>query len=217
MSLSNMSLSKPKILKPGERYTFSQYFDMSYAVEDVLADLGCTIDRSSLNLPKAEPDTIQSGYQFLQHYLQRNLKFVNPVTEISRREVLIAPTLLEVCAIVQATLNIEYTITVSDWLRGNLDYYIPTPRNFLIIEAKQADLAKGFTQLAVELIALDQWIDVSAETQPILYGAVTSGDIWKLGQYQRLKHQITEDRLLYRVPEDLALLLQILVGTLLSS
>jgi len=210
-------MSKSKILKPGARYTFSQYFDMSYAVEDILADLDCTIARSSLNLPKAEPDVIQNSYEFLQQYLGRNLKFVNPVTEISRREVLIAPTLMEVCAIVQATLNIEYTLTVSDWLRGNLDYYIPTPRNFLIIEAKQADLAKGFTQLAVELIALDQWIDVSASVQPILYGAVTTGDIWKLGQYERLMHHITEDRTLYRVPEDLALLLQILVGTLMLS
>jgi hypothetical protein len=210
-------MPKPTILKPGERYTFSQYFDMNYAAEDILADLGCTIARQRIEFPKAEAEAIQASYEFLTKYLERNLGFVNPVSEISRREVLIAPTLMEVCATVQATLNIEYAVTVSDWLRGNLDYYVPTPSNFLIIEAKQADLAKGFTQLAVELIALDQWITVSAEVQPILYGAVTTGDIWKLGKFDRPHHHVTEDRTLYRVPEDLALLLQILVGVLLTS
>jgi hypothetical protein len=181
--MANLSRAKPKILKPGERYTFSQYFDMAYGVEDILADLGCTIDRASLALPQAKLETIQASYKFLRQYLERNLQFVHPVTEISRREVLIAPTLMEVCAMVQGTLKIEYAVTVSDWLRGSLDYYISTPSNFLIIEAKQADLAKGFTQLAVELIALDQWVAVSATVQPILYGAVTTGEIWRLGQY----------------------------------
>jgi hypothetical protein len=207
-------MPKPTILKPGERYTFNQYFDMNYAAEDILADLGCSIVRTRIDFPKAEPEVVSQSYDFLKRYLERNLEFVNPVSEISRREVLIAPTLMEVCATAHATLNIEYTVTVSDWLRGNLDYYIPAPNNFLIIEAKQADLAKGFTQLAVELIALDQWIDVAPQTQPILYGAVTTGDIWKLGQYDRLAHQVTEDRSLYRVPADLAILLQILIGVL---
>nr|MDZ8163459.1 hypothetical protein [Nostoc sp. CmiSLP01]MDZ8287103.1 hypothetical protein [Nostoc sp. ChiSLP01] len=45
----------------------------------------------------------------------------------------------------------------------------------LVIEAKQSDLGRGFTQLAVELIALDQW--TRSET-PILYGVVTTGEDW---------------------------------------
>jgi hypothetical protein len=36
-----------------------------------------------------------------------------------------------------------------------------------VVEAKNADLAKGFTQLAVELIAIDQWLDSPA---PDIYG-----------------------------------------------
>jgi hypothetical protein len=207
-------MPKPTILNPKERYSFSQYFDMNYAAEDILADLGCHLIRTRIHSPKAPPSQIASSYQFLQQYLERNLKFVNPVTEISRREVLISPTLMEVCSVGNATLNIEYNLTVSDWLRGNLDYYISTPTNFLVIEAKQADLSKGFTQLAVELIALDQWISVPPDVQPILYGAVTTGDIWKIGCFDRATHTITEDRSLYRVTEDLEELLQILVGIL---
>jgi hypothetical protein len=45
---------------------------------------------------------------------------------------------------------------VNEFLRGNLDYYLQGAHNIVVIEAKQADLTKGFTQLAVELIALDQ-------------------------------------------------------------
>ena len=36
-------MPKQIILKQGERYTFSQYFEMPYAPEDILAELGCTL------------------------------------------------------------------------------------------------------------------------------------------------------------------------------
>ncbi|NJM85028.1 MAG: hypothetical protein HC873_14160 [Leptolyngbyaceae cyanobacterium SL_1_1] len=39
---------------------------------------------------------------------------------------------------------------------------------------KNADLARGFTQLAIELIALEQWTDSAT---PRLYGAVSTSDI----------------------------------------
>lgn len=59
----------------------------------------------------------------------------------------------------------------------------------LVIEAKNADLAKGFTQLAVELIALDKWTD---NEQPILQGAVSTGDIWQFGILHRAQKQIQQ-------------------------
>ncbi|MBW4546132.1 MAG: hypothetical protein KME25_17035 [Symplocastrum torsivum CPER-KK1] len=39
----------------------------------------------------------------------------------------------------------------------SLDYYLPSEHELLVIEAKNADLQRGFTQLGVELIAIDQW------------------------------------------------------------
>ncbi len=207
-------MPKPTILKQGERYTFSQYFEMPYAPEDILAELGCTLVRSRLNLPQVAE--VSAEYGFLKHYLERNLTFVNPISEISRREILIAPTLMEVCAATDASLKIEYSVNVNDWLRGNLDYYITSPNSLLVVEAKQADLAKGFTQLAVELIALDQWVKSSPVDEQILYGAVTTGDIWRLGTFDRKARQLSEDRSLYRVPEDLETLLKILVAILRS-
>ncbi|MFN7661014.1 MAG: hypothetical protein ACK5P3_23330 [Dolichospermum sp.] len=60
-------------------------------------------------------------------------------------------------------------------------------------------------------IALDQWVEGD---EPILNGAVTTGDIWQFGSFQRENKLITQDLMLYRVPTDLEILMQILVGTL---
>jgi len=83
----------------------------------------------------------------------------------------------------------------------------------LVIEAKQSDIRRGFTQLAVELIALDQALD---RESCILYGAVTNGDDWKFGILHREEKRVTEDIKLYRVPEGLEELLRVLVGILSS-
>ncbi len=213
MNLSN--LPKPKVLIPGQSYSFSNYFSLSFSPEDILADLGCTLERQRLALPH------YSGalpcYEFLSNYLERNLTHVNPISEIARREVMVAPTLLEICSQVDARLNIEYPIVVNDWLRGNLDYYLAAKENLLVIEAKQSDLGKGFTQLAVELIAIDQWTDLTSSELPYLYGAVTTGEIWKFGKFCRSERKVIEDRNLYRIPNELEELLQILVAILVGN
>ena len=201
--------SKPKVLTIGQSYSFSKYFDLAFAPEDILADLGCTLVRDRLELPRYQ-GTI-ACLDFLAPYLERNLTHVNPISEAARREVMVAPTLLEVCSEVNGQLNIEYPIAVSEWLKGNLDYYVAAAQNLLVVEAKQSDLGKGFTQLAVELIAIDQW---SETTQPSLYGAVTTGEIWKFGRFDRSSRQIFEDRNLYRIPNELTDLLQILIAFL---
>ncbi|MEO1095644.1 MAG: hypothetical protein AAFX01_12165 [Cyanobacteria bacterium J06638_28] len=99
-------------------------------------------------------------------------------------------------------------------LRGNFDYFLPTAQNLVVIEAKNADLARGFTQLAVELIALDQWTNV---VTPILYGAVTTGDTWKFGLFDRETKEVQKDINTYAVPTDLAHVLSILLGVTMSA
>ena len=64
---------------------------------------------------------------------------------------------------------------------------------------------------AIELIALEQWFELE---DPILYGAVTTGDIWQFGSLNRQQILITQDTMLYRVPTDLGPLMDILVGIL---
>ncbi|MGD1905516.1 MAG: hypothetical protein ACFB0C_05910 [Leptolyngbyaceae cyanobacterium] len=202
-------MAKPEILEAGKSYTFRSYFEMTYEPEDILAELGCTLRRCALTLPQS--DQALDQLIDLKTSLERRLPYVSLTSETARREVLIAPVVLALIDYTQAQLRIEYAINVSAQLKGALDYYLHTQENLLIIEAKNADLARGFTQLAVELIALDQWTDSS---EPMLYGAVSTGDIWQFGVLHRQARQVQQDLNLYRVPADLEDLFRILVGIL---
>ncbi len=81
-------------------------------------------------------------------------------------------------------------------------------QTFLVIEAKNEDLERGFVQLAIKLIALDQWIE---SDQPLLQGAISIGNIWQFGQFDRQSRIITQDLALYRVPADVEEVLRILI------
>ncbi len=54
----------------------------------------------------------------------------------------------------QKILRIEYPVKVNNLLQGNLDYLICSIHSLIVVEAKRDDLTRGFTQLAVEAIAL---------------------------------------------------------------
>jgi len=117
--------------------------------------------------------------------------------------------LLEVIGYCQCQLRIEYPLTVNKWLKGYLDYLIISTNSLLVIEAKNDDITRGFTQLAVELIALSQF-----EEKSILYGAVTIGDVWRFGKIDLNTQQIIQDINLFKIPDDLENLVQVLVGIL---
>jgi hypothetical protein len=131
--------------------------------------------------------------------------------ETARREFLIAPILLEVVHYTHARIKVEFPLVVNEQLQGTLDYYLQAQSNLLIIEAKNADLQRGFTQLAAELVAIDQWLE---SEQPLLYGAVSIGNVWQFGVLDRAAKHVTQDLNLYRVPADLEELLGILVAVL---
>jgi hypothetical protein len=196
-----------QILKSGISCDFSQFFDLPFTIEDILAEFGCTIDRTPINLPRKILDRPLDN---LRHELARNRQRIELVNEMARREALIGPLLFEVADIANQRINVEYSIVVSEHLRGTVDYYIAN-QNLLMIEAKQADLVRGFTQLSVELIALDQW---TKSTSPILYGAVSTGEDWRFGAFDRARKVIVQDPQRFLVPEQLQELVEVLVGIL---
>ena len=203
-----VAMNAPKILKPNESYTFTKYFELAYDIEDILADLGCRFQRRNLSLPIA-PNLPELSD--LQEQINDGIQYVGITSEQARREFLIAPIIRTVCRQTQQSVKVEYPITVSDWLKGTVDYYF---RDLLVIEAKRDNLENGFTQLASELIALDQWI---TSENPILHGAVTTGSDWRFGQFDRADRLITQDFKLYRIPEELETLIGILIGLIGSS
>ena len=202
-------MTRPAILQPGQSYTFRQYFEMSYEPEDILAEFGYTLKRVPLSLPQST--LYLDRLSNLKTRIEESLPYISLTSEAARRELLIAPLLLDVVHYTHAQLRIEYPLTVTEQLKGSLNYYLYSVGKLLVIEAKNADLARGFTQLAVELIALDKWTD---NEQPILQGAVSTGDIWQFGILHRGQKQIQQGLTLYRVPDDLESLVRILVKIL---
>ncbi|NEO86613.1 MAG: hypothetical protein F6J87_20495 [Spirulina sp. SIO3F2] len=208
--MSQSAKDRPKILKSDRAYTFADYFKLRFAPADILAELGLSLQRQPLNLGQYRGEL--AALEPLQQRIIETLPHVSLTSEMARREMLISPIIIELIRITGADLNIEYPIEVNPYLKGDLDYYLSTDQALLIIEAKQADLTRGFTQLAVELLALHRWRGSPANQ--ILTGAVSTGDVWQFGQYDSGRDVITQDLKLWRVPDDLDGLFRILVQLL---
>jgi hypothetical protein len=200
----------PSILAPQQPYTFSKIFDLKIEADELVAEFGYTFQRTSLNLPlySGELDRLEE----LRSRIQEVLPYVSLVNETARREVLISRVVLELVHYTKAQLRIEYPIKVTEQLQGYLDYLIRTETELLVIEAKREDLDYGFTQLAAQMIALDQW--EKTPEQDLLLGVVTTGKIWQFGRLDRARKHMEQGLEQYRVPEDLDSVMRILVAAL---
>lgn len=200
-------MAKIKILQEDQSYTFRSYFELPYETEDILAEFGYSFVKVELSLPQT---TRQLDHlPELKQRIRAVLPFVSLSNETARRETLVSPIMLEVICSCQCQMRIEYPLNVNNWLKGYLDYLLRSTNSLLVIEAKNDDLTRGFTQLAVELIALSH-----IEEQNVIYGAVTMGDIWRFGKLDRNSQQITQDINLFKVPDELDNLVRVLVGIL---
>lgn len=180
---------------------------MPYEADEILAELGYALMKTRLDLPRSNRQL--ERLQELRQRIDESLPLVSLSSETARRETLVAPTLLEVARYCQCQIRIEYPLLVNNWLKGNLDYFLKRHPGLLVVEAKNDDLTRGFTQLAVELIAVSE-----VEEGDVFYGAVTIGDAWRFGRLEKSKEQIFQDISLYRIPDDLEDLMNILVGIL---
>jgi len=201
-------MSRPQILQENQSYSFRSYFELPYDTDDILAEFGYRFQIQRLSLPRSEIELPRLND--LKQQLEEILPFVSLSSETARRELLVAPLLMEIVRLCHCQLRIEYPVNVSSWLKGELDYLLRSSRQtFTVLEAKRDDLTRGFTQLAVETIALAQM-----EEQEILYGAVTIGEIWRFGFLDSHSKTITQDLSLYNVPDRLSDIMSIILGIL---
>jgi len=205
-------MPRAAIIQPDQCYTFADYFKLNYDTEDILAYFGYSFASQSLVMPKSDREL--ERLEGLKQRLEETLPYLSLNSEIARREFLIAPVVMDLIHYTHVRVKIEYSLIVNEQLKGVLDYYLQSQNQLLIIEAKNADLQRGFTQLGVELIAIAQWF---SSEKPILYGAVSMGNIWQFGVLHRQTKQIVQDLNLYRVPADLEDLLRVLVAILEDS
>jgi hypothetical protein len=199
-------------LDPNRSYTFSNYFDLEIIPSELVAEFGYTLTKQMIKLP--EYSGTLDRLANLKQRIEEVLPYIDSENETTRREFMIAPIITDLIYYSHAHVRIEYSLKLNNQLQGILDYYLAKDRSVVIIEAKQADLSRGFAQLAVELIAVDQWTD---STQPELIGAVTTGNIWQFGILQRSQKHIIQGLNLYRVTEDIEAVMRIILASLLPS
>lgn len=200
-----------RIFQANKKYTFSDYFDLRYPTEEIIEELGYSLSVKALVFPETD-QAYDEATEKLQTAYYELLPKVSLNSEIAKREFMIAPLLYEVLRNVDARLNIEYPIEVDERLSGSLDYLIRARQALVVVEAKKGDLDRGFTQLAAELIALDQYAEERED--PVLYGAITIGELWRFATLVRAPKHLTRDIHTYRFPEDTGALFGILYGIL---
>lgn len=203
---------KKSILQENRKYTFSDYFELANPTKDIVAEFGYIFKLRKLELPRCP---IHNGaLDRLRDIFYKKLPHISLTSEAAKREFLIAPLFFELLDYIDVEIDIDYPINVDDRLRGNIDYLIRSPQNFIVVEAKNADLDKGFTQLAVELIAMDKYLSNSENNSEPIYGAVTIGDIWRFGTLNRKEKTILKDIDAFLVPAALKDLFSVLLGIL---
>lgn len=198
---------KRKILQEGREYTFRSYFELPYETDEIVAQFDYSLIKQRLSLPRTTKQL--NRLIELREKIEDILPLVSLSSETARRESLVSPVLLDIIRYCQCQLKFDYTLNVNSWLKGNLDYLVQSDRELLIIEAKNDDMTRGFTQLAVQLIAMSH-----IEERDILYGAVTMGDVWRFGKLDRERQTIFQDINLFKIPDDLEDLVKAMVGIL---
>ena len=119
-----------------------------------------------------------------QEELSQNARVLNLQKANARRQDLTAPLLLRLARHLNLKLSIEDS------------YFLEGTSPLLVVEAKHADISRGFSQLA------------AANT---LYGAVSFGNLWQFAVLNRDSKHITQDLGQYRSPEDITELFRILL------
>lgn len=193
-----------KILEDSKTYTFSDYFKLPYPTGEILAELGYAYRVAPLAISVA---AVNESWAALADELTHKQLNLVASSETAMREFYIAPMMLKLMDETQFTLAIEYTVDVSARLRGVVDYVLRGEQSVVVIEAKEANIDRGFTQLATEMIAVAMRYD-----EPVVYGAVTTGLLWRLGRFDG--QEIIRDTELYLLPQALPTVAGLLVSLL---
>ena len=203
------------IIDPTAALTFSDYYSLRATIKEVAEHFGYELHREPLDLPRpqtAQYSVVASSAAEAKEQINKVLPFTNLESETARREILISPVMLKLIPIVKPQLSIEYSLFVSNQLKGTVDYYLESKSSqVLIVEAKLADIDRGFKQLIAEMVAFHQ---ISELPERPIYGAVTTGQLWHFGLLDSVAKRIYYDLNFYTEPKDIEALLGILVGIL---
>jgi hypothetical protein len=161
---------------------------------------------------------------FLQTQLEEGADYaLRQNTEKVRSELVIMPILMEVRRQLQGQITVfsgkDFVVEPENGLTGFCDYLVTGTDDSLLIEApvlavveaKKENIPGGYGQCIAEMEAAHRFNDAAGTPRPVIYGAVTTGDIWS---FLSLENRVVliDDEFYYidRVERILGILLQIL-------
>jgi len=163
-------------------------------LEQVVQTFGLTVSSQVLfnACPTIEPT------DFFKLLLKRELEWAKAVgTEKARSEAIILQILLEMREQVNQQVSVfsgrEFNVDVSRGLNGYCDFLVSQDPQQLIInapvliiaEAKKGDLDLGMGQCVATMLAAQLFNTQQQKTIPAIYGAVTSGTLWRFLKLER--------------------------------
>jgi hypothetical protein len=198
------------LLDTSHPHTFFDYYRLNLPANMIAEHFGYRYLRDWLAFADVDANGVDvERVERLQRQIEHTLEHVSVINEPARREFLIAPVLVEMIDYTEARIWIEYPLVANEQLQGTLDYFLESKNQLFVIEAKNADLQRGFNQLTAQLIALD--LVTPPSQSDLIYGAVSIGEIWQFGVLERSSRTIRQDFKFYGVPADLKPLLQVLI------
>jgi hypothetical protein len=169
---------------------------MSYSqftLVKVVQDFGLTLIEGDTLFPSAQAVALTP---YLEEFITKNLQLAIALnTEKARSELLICPLLLAVKA---ALPNIaffsgeEFNVDAELGLNGICDYILSQSSEQLfvtapvavVVEAKKEDLKGGLGQCIAEMVAAWKFNQQRQNPIPSIYGAVTTGSVWRFLKLQ---------------------------------
>ncbi|NJK70134.1 MAG: hypothetical protein HC789_17205 [Microcoleus sp. CSU_2_2] len=118
-------------------------------------------------------------------------------TEKARSELIIAPILLEVRRQLNYQISLfsgsEFNVDPEQGLNGTCDFLVSlSPERLFIsapvialVEAKKEDIKSGLGQCGAEMLAAQLFNEQEGNNISIIYGAVTSGTVWRFLKLER--------------------------------
>jgi len=140
--------------------------------------------------------------EFLTEILRYNTPLALAInTEKSRSEMIIAPILIELKKHFNSQISlfsgVDFNVDATQGLNGTCDFLISrSPEQLFIkapvitiVEAKKENLNAGIGQCVASMLAAKLFNEREGNEIPIIYGAVTTGNIWK---FIKLEGQVVD-------------------------
>jgi hypothetical protein len=125
-----------------------------------------------------------------QHLAENTAYALNLNTEKARSELLIMPILMDIRRQKNYRISIhsgaDFSVAPEQGLSGYCDYLVSASAEALflespvlaVVEAKKENIREGYGQCIAEMVATRIFNERAQTSREIIYGAVTTGDVW---------------------------------------